>query len=96
MTSANWISLIAMAVPVFTLALTVYRGGKGDSAQLASMLSKLEYLSQDIREIKLNMRRYDDDSKEFRERLAKVEASAAQAHKRLDTIATGAHTKEKP
>ncbi|MEG2261759.1 MAG: hypothetical protein RSB98_02825 [Raoultibacter sp.] len=61
---------------------------KSDSAQLTTVIVKLENITMGISEIKADMNNMKTDTKELRERLVKVEASASSAHKRLDGMET--------
>lgn len=57
---------------------------KSDTAELTTVIVKLENIGTGIAEIKSEMSNVKDDIQENRERLIKVEESAKQAHKRLD------------
>lgn len=84
------ISLIALlASCIFSFAnwkRAEKRDVKSDSTQLTTVIVKLENISAGIAEIKGDMNSVKTDVKELRERNAKVESSAASAHKRLDII----------
>lgn len=59
---------------------------KTDASELTTVIVKLESIGTGITEIKSEMTNVKNDIKENRERIIKVEESAKQAHKRLDTI----------
>ncbi len=59
---------------------------KQDAAELTTVIVKLENIGNGIAEIKSEMKNVKKDIKETRERLIEVEASARQAHKRIDTM----------
>lgn len=59
---------------------------KEDTSQITTVLIKLEGIAEGITEIKSDIRTVKDDIKELRERVAKVEASASSAHKRIDRV----------
>ncbi len=88
---------ITILASVLSLCFAIYfgmrsqrRGDKADAeketANMTTVVVKLENISTGITEIKSELRNVKDDVKENRERLIKVEASAKQAHKRLDTL----------
>ena len=58
---------------------------KADASQLTTVIVKLESIGNGITEIKSEMNNVKNEQKESRERIIKVEESAKQAHKRLDT-----------
>lgn len=58
---------------------------KADASQLTTVIVKLENIGNGITEIKSEMNNVKNEQKESRERIIKVEESAKQAHKRLDT-----------
>lgn len=59
---------------------------KEDTTQITTVLIKLEGISEGIAEIKADMKNIKIDIRQLYERLAKVEASAASAHKRIDVM----------
>lgn len=59
---------------------------KEDTTQITTVLIKLEGIADGIAEIKADMKNVKNDIRQLYERLAKVEASASSAHKRLDGI----------
>ena len=90
---------VSVAFALYFGLANVKRNQKSDvqkaTAEQTAMLIKLENIQNGITEIKSDMRsvkedidtvrdRQTNDIAEVRERLAKVEASSAQAHKRLD------------
>lgn len=56
------------------------------TTQITTVLIKLENIADGIAEIKGEMKSLRDELGELRERVSKVEASAASAHKRIDHI----------
>lgn len=88
---------VALVVSGISLAFGIYQGvsnmkrnqksdDKKDASEMTMVIVKLETIGTGITEIKADMSNVKDDIKETRERLIKVESSAAQAHKRLDTL----------
>lgn len=59
---------------------------KEDTTQITTVLIKLEGIADGIAEIKADMKNVKNDIRQLYERLAKVEASSASAHKRIDGI----------
>lgn len=59
---------------------------KEDTTQITTVLIKLEGIADGIAEIKADMKNVKNDIRQLYERLAKVEASASSAHKRIDGI----------
>jgi len=88
---------VALLISGVSLAFGIYQGitnmrrnskkdDQYDAAQLTTVIVKLENIGIGITEIKSEMSNLKNDIKESRERLIKVEESAKQAHKRLDTL----------
>jgi outer membrane murein-binding lipoprotein Lpp len=88
---------VALLISGISLAFAIYSGisnmkrnqksdDKKDASEMTMVIVKLETIGTGITEIKADMSNVKDDIKETRERLIKVESSAAQAHKRLDTL----------
>ena len=59
---------------------------KKESADMATVIVKLENIGNGVNEIKADMRNMREDVTENRERIVAVEASAKQAHKRIDEM----------
>ena len=59
---------------------------KEDSANLTLVMSKLDTIRDDVKEIKTDNRSIQQELKEFRERLATNENSIKSFHRRLDEI----------
>lgn len=59
---------------------------KEDTTQITTVLIKLEGIADGIAEIKADMKNVKNDIRQLYERLAKVEASANSAHKRIDSV----------
>jgi chromosome segregation ATPase len=88
---------VALLISGVSLAFGVYTGlsnmkrnqrtdTKQDTAELTTVIVKLENIGTGITEIKSEMNNVKNDIKETRERLIEVEASTKQAHKRLDSL----------
>lgn len=88
---------IAILISIVSVAFGIYQGisnlkrnqkvdTKSDTAELTTVIVKLENIGNGISEIKTEMTNVKEDMKEIRERLIVVEQSSKQAHKRLDGI----------
>lgn len=88
---------VAVLISVLSVGFGIYQGisnirrseksdTKADASQLTTVIVKLENIGTGITEIKSEMSNVKNEQKESRERIIKVEESAKQAHKRLDTI----------
>jgi len=88
---------IALLISGVSLAFGIYQGvanmrrnnkkdDQHDAMQLTTVIVKLETIGAGITEIKTEMQSLKNDIKDSRERLIKVEESAKQAHKRLDSL----------
>lgn len=87
---------VALLISGASVAFGVYQGvsnlkrnnkadAKSEASQLTMVIVKLETIGTGIAEIKSEMGNVKNDIKESRERIIKVEESAKQAHKRMDT-----------
>lgn len=88
---------VALIISVLSVGFGIYQGisnikrneksdTKADASQLTTVIVKLENIGTGITEIKSEMTNVKNDIKENRERIIKVEESAKQAHKRLDSF----------
>lgn len=88
--ASTLLTIISVCAAVLFGLLAWRRGSKADdrseSAQMATVLQKLQSIADGIAEIKFDLRNVKTDIQEMRERLAKVESSAASAHHRLDGL----------
>lgn len=70
--------------------VTFFRNKKSDDAQEGrkdgTILTELGYIKSGVDDIKRKQEKQDDQNLVFAERLSSVEASAKQAHKRLDAM----------
>ena len=81
-----YVSAIALMFSVYQF---IKQNTKADASQITTVLIKLENIADDIAEIKADLKSVKAEVQDLRERIAKVEASAAQAHKRLDQAIGG-------
>lgn len=88
---------VALLISGVSLAFAIYSGitnlkrnksndDKKDATEMTTVIVKLENIGTGIAEIKSEMTNVKNDLKESRERIIKVEESAKQAHKRLDSF----------
>ena len=78
--------LISVGAFAFTIYQFLRSANKEGTTQITTVLIKLENIADGIAEIKGEMKSLRDELGELRERVSKVEASAASAHKRVDRI----------
>lgn len=81
-----YVSAIALLFSVYQF---IKQNTKADASQITTVLIKLENIAAGIAEIKADLKSVKAEVQDLRERIAKVEASAAQAHKRLDQVVGG-------
>ena len=84
------VSIIALLFSMYQFA---NKGTKDQTSQITTMLIKLESIAEGIVELKGDVRSMRDDLNDLRERITRGEASAKQAHKRLDRM-EGRETRE--
>ena len=84
------ITQIISALSLLIAAAALFRNLKGDTkadtSQVATMNAKLEMISDDIKEIKVDFKDVKLDSDNLREKVALLEASSKQAHNRIDYL----------
>ena len=57
---------------------------KQETSQLTTLIVKLENIANGVNEIKADMKNVNEDVRELRDRIIKVEESTKHAHKRID------------
>lgn len=82
---------IVVGVGGFIFGLvTFFRNKKSDDASEGrkdgTILTELGYIKSGVDDIKRKQEKQDEQNLKFAERLSSVEASAKQAHKRIDNI----------
>lgn len=86
------LSFISVGMGTFSTITSMWRNGRKDTqeetedktATHTMLITKLESISDDLKEIKRDYRETGNEVKELRERVAKVESSLKSYHKRLD------------
>ena len=88
------VTIISVAFAVFAGIMAIRRNNKTDdraeATQITTVIVKLESIGDDIKEIKKDMRGFEERLQQIDRRLTIVEQSAKAAHNRLD-IAIGSH-----
>ncbi len=83
----NYLPVIVSAAALFFAAYQYVRNGhKETDTQLTAIMIKLETIAEGIIEIKNDLKNVKNEVQNLRERMAKVEASASSAHKRIDNV----------
>lgn len=84
----------ATVLSLLIAALALWRNVKGDQkgegAQIQAILTKMELMQSDLKEIKADfkaeLKGLKTDFDQMKERLVKVEQKASSAHKRIDEL----------
>ena len=90
---------ITLLISIISISFAIYFGlknskrnytldTKSDTAQLTTVIVKLENISTGVTEIKSELFNVKNDIKEDRERIIRIEESVKQAHKRIDKLET--------
>ena len=77
---------IGAAVAYLTLRRSVSKDTAEDGKTSGTILTEIGYIKSGVDDIKRHQEKQDDQYLDLRQRVTKVEASATQAHKRLDSI----------
>lgn len=79
-------TVLAVIISYLAFSRSKAKDNKSEGQQIGVITSELGYIKGGIDDIKSEQREQRKTNNEFIERLAKVEASAKQAHRRLDMI----------
>lgn len=89
-------TIIAIAVPIIALAFTAMTFSKNakkdtasDASERASMSADIRYIRTSIDDIKVDNRVIKSDISDLQTKVAKVEQSVENAHKRIDDYMKG-------
>ncbi|MBR3238818.1 MAG: hypothetical protein IKF99_10310 [Oscillospiraceae bacterium] len=83
----QYLPIIISAAAVCLAAYQYVRNGhKEIDTQMTAIMIKLETIAEGIIEIKNDLKNVKNEVQNLRERMAKVEASASSAHKRIDNV----------
>lgn len=82
---------VLIAIGTFLIGLFTFNRNrdkdvKNDASESAVIRTKLDNISQGVESIRIDIRANEKRVSDLTERVVKVEESAKQAHKRLDTI----------
>lgn len=77
---------LSIGIAVIGFMRTTKKDAKDDGAQVATMMSDIGYIKSGVDDVKAEQRTQRVWNEDMVARMAKVEASAAQAHKRLDEL----------
>lgn len=86
MGTSEIIALGSLVIAIVAVLLSARGGTRDDAAESAMTRAKLDSISSGVDEIRLDMRMMRERVDTLYERMAKVEASTASAHKRLDQM----------
>ena len=78
--------LISGAALLITIILNIKSSTKDDSAQITTVIVKLENIQQIVMETKQDIKSVKSDVKDIDHRLTIVEQSTKSAHKRIDNL----------
>lgn len=84
---------ITILIAVLGFAKTSQKDAKGDGAQMGTVLTELGYIKSSVDDIKTEQRMQHTWNESMATRMAAVEASAKQAHNRLDELHRDVHGK---
>ena len=80
------VALISALISYLGLRFIKDKQIEKSATTLATVLTKLDNIIADVKEIKVDLKDQKKWNNEFTERLAKVEESAKQAHKRISEL----------
>lgn len=83
-------TIASLLIAAIALWRNVKGDQKGEGAQMQAILTKMELVQSDLKEIKADfkaeLKGLKSDFDEMKERLIKVEQKASSAHKRIDEL----------
>lgn len=77
---------IGAVVAIVTLRRSTSRDDEESGNTKGTILTEIGYIKSGVDDIKRHQEKQDDQYLDLRQRVTKVEASATQAHKRIDSI----------
>ncbi|MBJ8025902.1 hypothetical protein [Bacillus cereus] len=80
------IALLSLAISYFGYVLNKSKSIKADGQQSAEVKAELGYIRKGVDDIRIDLKASEKQMIALGERVARVEESTKQAHKRLDTI----------
>lgn len=91
MKTADIIALGSLLVAFITLLISARRDTRGEAANQAQLVAKLDSIASVVDDIREEQRVMRERLDSYAERLARVESSVKSAHHRLDQMATPYH-----
>lgn len=82
-------TLACAAVAIMTFLKSTHESKDNEGKESGMVLTEIGYIKSGVDDIKRHQEKQDDQYLELRQRVTKVEASASQAHKRLDKLERG-------
>jgi len=79
-------TMVALVLSVVNLRRSAKKDDRASASEMATVLMKLEHISNTVAEIKLEMSNVKTDTKENREEIIRTKESSRQAHKRIDEL----------
>ena len=79
-------TVLCAAVAVITLLKSSDKATTDEGKENGMVLTEIGYIKSGVDDIKRHQEKQDDQYLDLRQRVTKVEASATQAHKRIDSI----------
>lgn len=79
-------TVLCAAVAVITLLKSSDKATTDEGKENGMVLTEIGYIKSGVDDIKRHQEKQDDQYLDLRQRVTKVEASATQAHKRIDNI----------
>ncbi|MEI4617692.1 hypothetical protein [Bacillus cereus] len=80
------IGLLSLAISYFGYAMNKSKFMKADGQQSAEVKAELGYIRKGVDDIRIDLKASEKQMVALGERVTRVEESAKQAHKRLDTL----------
>lgn len=77
---------IGAIVAILTLRRSESKDDEEDGNTKGTILTEIGYIKSGVDDIKRHQEKQDDQYLDLRQRVTKVEASATQAHKRIDSM----------
>lgn len=78
--------ILAILISALSLGRTLKSDVKGDAGQLMEIIIKLEGISENVKEVKTDIKDVKSDNEKTKERLTIVEQSVKSAHRRIDGL----------
>lgn len=77
---------ISVAIAFFAFNRTLRHDNRADTVTTTTLANKLDNISENVREIKSDLKGMATEILDLRERMTAAENSCKSAHKRLDTL----------